>query len=320
MKRVIWLLLLVGNFLFANDYLESIYENIIIKNSELLIKDAQNMKQVVMNKDKDNLQSSFTNLIMSWKRVEAFYLLGELNMDYIDTPRYVDFFHYGNEDLEAQIETIVLCKEEVEVALFKNSFRSINALEYIVSKYDINNERVNQVAQVILDKLISYFLDIKSGYKESKNSFIENEQKANAMMLNTLIETSYKLKEWRIGDVVGMSRKYKKDSDIKRSEYFASKNSLNAIKAILEVNNKLFSKQNFKNYGDLLRSYGVDEELESTLEYINNTIEVANNMTEKDLESNKRLFLMANRLYINYYITLIEKLKIKAKVLDADGD
>ena len=319
MKILIIIGLLV-NVIFANEYLESIYNNILLKNSESLVQSAKNMQHTIAIKDQKKAQSDFKILIRDWKKVQGFYLLGDYDTSYIDIPRYIDFFHHGNEDLTTQLERITKSTDEVNIALFKNSFKSINALEYILFQHSIKEERIQKIALVIINALTNNFLDIFDGYKEIQQKFINDEPKAHAVMLNSLIETSYKLKEWRIGDVVGKSKKYKNQPNITRGEYYISKNSLYAIVTILEVQNEILGKNSFKNYGSLIEKYGVIEELQDARRYLTNSIAIAKNLDEESFVKDTKLFNETKKLYANYYITLIGKLKIKAKVLDADGD
>ena len=57
-------------------------------------------------------QDNFKNLVKSWKSVQGFYILGDLDDNYIDTPRYIDIFHEGNEDIKKQLDLILSTSEE----------------------------------------------------------------------------------------------------------------------------------------------------------------------------------------------------------------
>ena len=126
MKRVLFLVLLFSSMVFANEkILVNILKNVSIPNVEKTINDAK-----VLQKDVN--AQNFTNFLKSWKKVEALYFAGDINEDFADTPRYIDVFNNLKEDLNSQLKRAIESKDEPKVALFKNSFKSINALEYIL--------------------------------------------------------------------------------------------------------------------------------------------------------------------------------------------
>lgn len=65
------------------------------------------------------------------EKVEAIYLAGEINSEFLDTPRYVDVFNNLKEDLNSQMQRVIDSKSDIKTALFKNSFKTVNALEYV---------------------------------------------------------------------------------------------------------------------------------------------------------------------------------------------
>lgn len=318
--KVIIGIFLVFNFVFANEHLESIYENIILKNTTEAI---QNIKKLREDIDKEKLQSidkDFKDVVKSWKSIQSFYILGDLNEEYIDTPRYIDTFHHGNEDITIQLDKIIEDKEDLSISLYKNSHKTINALEYILFTKSLENKRVKNIAFIITDTMLKNMENIHQGYIKAKSSFIKDEQKANAVMLNSLIENSYKLKEWRIGDAAGLSRKYKGEPDNKRAEYFLSKSSRNAIEAIIDTHISLLDKQSFKNYGSLIKSYQIEEELSDAIKHLKSAKKNLELIKNDDFSNAKKLYNSVRKLHGVYYISLIGKLKVTAKVLDADGD
>jgi hypothetical protein len=52
--------------------------------------------------------------------------------DYLDTPRYIDVFNNLKEDLNSQMQRVIEWQKMSLKALFKNSFKTINALEYVL--------------------------------------------------------------------------------------------------------------------------------------------------------------------------------------------
>lgn len=320
MKKFIVSCVLLTTTLFANENLISIYENILLKNSKQTINDIQIIEQNIEKEEVSQLTSSFKNLVKSWKSVEAFYVLGDLDDSYLDTPRYIDMFHQGNEDITAQLDLIIKNNDDLSISLYKNSHKTINALEYILFTKDLSNQRVKDIALIIAKTLESNFQEIYDGYVTTKDSFINDEVTANAMMLNSLIENSYKIKEWRVGDPAGLSRKFRDKPANDRAEYRLSRNSVVAIESILQTHLTILDTQKYKNFGSMITSYNVKEELEDAIKYLHTSVKYAKDIQNDDFSESKRLYKSLSRLHATYYISLIGELKITAKILDADGD
>lgn len=313
-------ILLMFNILVANEYLDSIYDNIVLKNSKNAIESIKKLKQDIKTNNIKSAKKEFSNMVRTWKSVEAFYILGDLNEDYLDTPRYLDTFHHGNEDIKEQLDLIIKDSEDLSISLYKNSHKTINALEYILFTKDFKNKRVKDIALIISLKMLENLNEIYKAYKQARKDFVLDEKRANAIMLNSLIENSYKLKEWRIGDAAGLSRKYRNKPDNNRAEYSISKNSANAISAILDTHYKILANQSFKNYGSLIQSYDIKNELNDAIKYLKQSKQNLKFILNDDFSKAKPLFNSTKKLHATYYISLIGKLKVTAKVLDADGD
>lgn len=320
MKRFIVSCLLFTTTLFANEGLTSIFENVLLKNSKQSVLDIQDMKKNIEKDDKKEIALSFKNFVKSWKSVDAFYILGDLDDNYLDTPRYIDTFHQGNEDIKKQLNLIIEDSEDLSISLYKNSHKTINALEYILFTQDLKNTRVKDIALLITDKLEENLEEIYNGYLENKTKFLKDEVTANAMMLNSLIENSYKIKEWRVGDPAGLSRKFKGKPSNKRAEYSISKNSIVAIKSILNTHLTVLDNQEFQNFGSMIRSYSVNDELNDAVKYLKSSLNNTKMVENDDFSNSKKLYKSLKKLHSTYYISLIGKLKVTAKILDADGD
>ena len=320
MKKFIISCVLFSTTLFANESLLSIYENILIKNSKEAVLDIQKVKHSIQNNNKNEVKKSFKGFVKSWKSVDSFYILGDLDDNYLDTPRYIDTFHQGNEDIKKQLDLIIDEKEDLSISLYKNSHKTINALEYILFTKDLSNKRIKNIALIISDKLEENLNEIYNGYIETKDKFLKDEITANAMMLNALIENSYKIKEWRVGDPAGLSRKFRGKPSNERAEYAISKNSIVAIESILNTHLTVLDNQKFKNFGSMIRSYEVSEELNDAIKYLKQSLQNSKEIKNDDFTNAKKLYKSLKKLHATYYISLIGKLKVTAKILDADGD
>ena len=313
--KILLILITLHLLLYAQNVGESLYENVLLKN---IVEANQNLHKLEKSLDKN----AFRDMMMSWKKVQTLYLAADLDEDYIDTPRYIDTFHEGKENLYRQLDRILLSNDALEIELFKNSTKSINALEYLMFKSGEQTHRQKEMVVYILKHIAQHLQSIENFYKTSQKLFSQESQKMNAFVMNALIESSYKLKEWRVGDPAGLSRKYRNKPDARRSEYPVSKLSYSAIEAILLTHQAVIGKQEFVNFSNVVRSAGADKELKNVREHIKNALKSLYKAPAYDFESQeiKELYKELTALHNAYYISLIGVLKITSKILDADGD
>jgi len=322
MKILITLLTLIL-YLHAGNVGESIYNNIIMKD----IKEAnQNLDKLTLsvqnNASNEEIRNGFTELMMSWKKVETLYLAADLNEDTIDIPRYIDIFHNGKENIYPQLDRILLSSDSLDIALFKNSTKSINALEYLLFKSVKKTPRQKEMILYILKHIGEHLKSIETFYKNNKALFMQDEKKMNAIIINALIESSYKLKEWRVGDPAGLSRKYKDDPKNSRSEYPISKLSYKAIEAILLAHQEMIGEQKFVNFSTVVHNAGADKALSGIRNNIKNALSNLHAAPAYDFKSKeiKTLYKELTELHNAYFISLIGALKVTSKILDSDGD
>ncbi len=294
---------------------ESIYSNIILKD----------IKQANLNLDKLNIKvdkNSFIEFMMSWKKVETLYLAGDLDEEYMDIPRYIDIFHNTNEDIYKQLDRVLLSSDALDIALFKNSTKSINALEYLIFKPSQKTLRQKEMIAYIIKHISKHLKTIETFYKDNKEKFLKDEKNLNAIIMNALIESSYKLKEWRVGDAAGLSRKYKGSPNNDRSEYPISKLSYKAIEAILSTHQALIGEQKFVNFSDVIRNAGAEKELLKVRKHIKNALVYLHKAPEYDFSSAeiRSLYKELTALHNAYFISLIGALKVTSKIIDSDGD
>ncbi len=302
------------SIVFANErMLFNVVKNVSIPNVQATITNAKSLQ-------KDLSDENFTKFIKSWKKVEALYFAGDLDENFADTPRYMDVFNNLKEDLNTQMQRVIESKDEPKVALFKNSFKTVNALEYVLYNDKEITPREKAIAIEILNSFISHLEDIKEVYKTFLTSKPKDEKMERGLILNTLIASSYKLKEWRIGNASGNSSKFKNDAKNERAEYFLSKNSFAAIDAILEAHKEVLLKSKNYDFATYALEKGAAIELLGIIDNINSMQEELRKLPKDDFTKANNLFNSAKDIHNAYYVTLVEKLSISAKILDADGD
>ncbi|BAK74117.1 MAG: imelysin family protein [Arcobacter sp.] len=314
MKKILFLMFFCTTIIFAQDRaLLNIVKNVSIPNVETAIKDAKILKDDMSDKN-------FTNFIKSWKKVEVIYFAGEIDDDYLDTPRYMDVFNNLKEDLNSQMQRVIESDTEPKMALFKNSFKTVNALEYVLYNDKELTLREKELAKIIIDSLISHLEDIKGVYEEYLTSKPKDEKLENAIIINTLIASSYRLKEWRVGNPAGLSSKFKNDPKNNRAEYFLSQNSFAAIDAILDAQKEVLEEKKYYSFSNIAKNLNAQKELETALNKINEAKVNLSKLKKDDFSNAKDLFTSLRELHNAYYLSLIEKLGLSPNVLDADGD
>lgn len=272
-------------------------------------------------------RSPFRELVIAWKRVEATYVAGSLNADFLDHPRYVDYFHQGNESIHELAERAIRGDQPMATELFKNSTKSINALEFFLYRVPSNEaETLRQLegARLSVMHIQSWLEEVDDFYRADQRFLAEGEESLNKLV-NSLIASSYRLKNWRVGEAGGFIKKYEGKPSGKRLEYTLSALSLDAIQAILEVHRQIIKNTS----GDDLLGYGkgrgVGTEMEFTLAKIDNAIEAAAAI-EKPLAdqvenaSFQRLYSSLEAMHNAYYFMLIDSLGLNSQIVDADGD
>lgn len=313
MKKVLFLVLFFSTMVFAKEsVLVNTIKNISIPNVENAINDAKILQ-------KDLNAQNFTNFLKSWKKVEALYFAGDIDENLEDTPRYIDVFNNLKEDLNAQMKKAIESKDDIKMALFKNSFKTVNALEYVLFNDKDISKREKDLSVAILDSIILHLQNINRVYK---NYLLKpkDEKWENALVINTLIASSYRLKEWRIGNASGNSSKFKNEPKNERAEYFLSQNSFAAIDAILESHKQIVEKHKYYDFATYSMDKGAAIELLAVIDKINEMQEELKKLPVDDFTKATNLFNLAKELHNNYNISLIAKLSITGKILDADGD
>lgn len=314
MRKIFLIFFIFISSLMADDsILQSIIKNEIVPNIEKAIKDVQNVQK---NQTKD----SFENLVISWKKVETSYVIGELNSDFLDTPRFIDVFNNLKEDLNSQLQRVIEGENDLKKALYKNSFKSVNALEYVLYSNDNLTQRHKEMAKEILFSIISHLENIKIAYESYLKNPAKTVQEENAILINSLIASSYRLKEWRVGNPSGYSSRYKNDPKNSRSEYFLSKNSFASIKAILDAQKEIIEEKEYKNLYDLAKEKNAINDLKIVVENINKAKNILDTLKTDDFLNAKELFDTVAKIHDLYYVSIIQKLGLKPEILDADGD
>lgn len=274
------------------------------------------------------LQSDLKAAILAHKRVEALFVADEFSDEFLDTLGYMEYFHVGkNSDMIGELNSIFGASSELASALYKNANKSITSLEYTLFGEDENlstllqkmDARRIEAAQIMMARIISHAKSISDFYKSDAN-FEAPLKVSSAAMINRLIDSAYKLKEWRVGEAAGLVVKYAGSTDAKLLEYYKSKSSLAAIKSIVQAHQSVMQT----GLGSIASSTNAASEaqaIESSLETILTLCESFDAPLEQSLGDAKtaQLYNAINILQQNY-ISLINAMKFTQKIIEADGD
>ncbi len=326
----------------TTDAFTSIQENILIPDAEKLQQSLQTLKTSVSTFETNTtlnqlalIQENFKTSAFSWKNVQTAFIAADFDKELIDLVILIDHFHIGNESVATLLDNILAKEADLAGLLYKNSTKGFTALEYLLFgeaetneallvEMQKSNKRRIQAIGLVIDNLIKRTTPILTFY-QNDTTFKADVQEASDSLMNILIDSSYKLKEWRVGDAAGLTVKYKNQSNQKRLEYYRSRASLEGIKAILETHAKLMKPQSFSNFSDFANANSASKELQEVIGYINaaqTLVDSFDKTLEESVSDEKihELYLALVNLHNGYYLSLINALNITSKIIEADGD
>ena len=236
----------------------------------------------------------------------------------------IDIYHNTKSDISKSLLSIIRGQGRVESKMYKNSLKSINALEFVLFSKEIDKSddlRRLEVAKVIIGTLTKRFEQIYQWQDSNAlRDLVKDPKWVNATILDALIQSSYKLKEWRVGDAAGMSKKYKNRPNNNRLEYYTSGLSSEAIKAILLTYQKIINETSDFNKNAIKQ--GASKDIKRINKYLKTALAQLQKIKDEDFTSKnaKRLYNTLDKLHNMYYISLINRLQINSKIIEADGD
>ncbi len=316
-------------------FLGFVQQQVLLKDSQHALASLRRLKTMLQEVQTGNpaislaaVQQQFRILLLAWKRVETVYLAGGLDSDLIDHPRFIDFYHQANESIATQVRIALQSEEALPAAFYKNSSKSLNALEFLLfsgpDKTNPPTGKTLQAALLCIDHIDPWLAEITGVYQNS-GDFAGQQRKVLTLLVNRLIDSSYKLKNWRVGEAGGLVDKYRGKPSSARLEYVLSHTSLAAIIAILETHRKIVKNDKNLDLMSIARQSNVTSELRLLIDKIDQALLAARELAtplEDQLESPayRKLFKALDELYNAYYFLLIEALNLNAQIIDADGD
>ncbi|MBN2896807.1 MAG: imelysin family protein [Campylobacterales bacterium] len=297
--------------------LASISSEVLHQDALALRSSAETLGMAIETAELSALREAWRDMARAWKRVEALYVADDLSQTMIDIPANVDAFHIGNTDLHAKLDRIFAQSGDLAIALFQNNTKSINALEYTLFNDGNLTERERGAAAVMLAHLQSNYAQIEQFYVQNG---LSGGEEGVGVLINQLIDSAYKLKEWRIGEAAGLVVKYKDNPDAAHFEYAVSQSSLLAMRAVLEAHQAVMSS----GLSQIAASASAAPQAEAITTAITGALSmidafdapIENDATDTRI---KALYAQINLLQTNY-TALIAALNYTQKIIEADGD
>lgn len=331
----------------SSDVLGSMQKNILLKNSNRLVSKLTTVQSKLnafdsnlTTSDIETLQSDFVEFATIWKKVQAIYVAGELSDEMLYVPDSIDFFNKGkNLNVANDIDKALALEGKITARLMRRSSKSLTGLEYLIfgeqaSTSDLlplmnrdHRERIEAI-KISIDVLLTNATLIQDFYTKDVK-FKENLKDTLNILVNVLVQSSFDLRELRIGESAGFIVKTKDDPNPTRLEYYKSKKSLEAIKAILEAHNEVMGKQSYENFGSFASANSADGVVKKIQANLNNALTIVNNFSTPIEESIttttvdtkvKQLYDEITDLQKNYFESLINALDLTADIIEADGD
>lgn len=311
--------------------LRALYTEVIVSDSNTalaLALDADAAIAALMaNQSADALataQTRATALFGAWKRVEALYVAKKYDDALIDIPAQIDYFNQGNTDIPARLDTIFAGTSSLQGQLFQSATRSMTALEYTLFGHqegaDVNmTQRRAEAAGIMIDYLRGHLQTIAVYYAGS-DAFATTGEDSVGILINQLIDSAYKLKEWRLGDPAGFTVKYKDDPDATRFEYYKSEDSLDGIRAILAAQRSALT-QGLQSIAAANAASGEAEALIVLLDDALAQVDAFGAPVEADPDASavRSLYNTVNAIQAGY-TALINALNFQQDIIEADGD
>lgn len=298
-----------------------------------LAKTALDANATLSDAQLQTMHQEFALLLQAMKRTEALYIAGDYNRSLIDTLTLVDIFHVGKDTIYDDLDFIATNSASVESLLFKSSYKSINALEYLLYQTDGNqtvlkkfqdNSRYAQMVAVAADAIALKYASIEQFYRTG--NFLDQSTFADAV-LNAMVDSSYKLKEWRLGDPGGFTNASSGNPDAALLEYPYAKMSLEAMLAVLSAYERLFDDSD-DSFAQYCNDLGAQNEVQNINSVIITMKLILLGMKESDAVVSSAAFAelynqskTLNSLIVSSLVAALQqKSTITIGIIEADGD
>lgn len=306
----------------VKDPYASIYDNVLQHNADNAVTYCTDLQASLESESSDVRHQAFVKLAEGWGRVQASYILGDYEMNAIDYPLMVDYFHSGNEDIHESIDRLIGRDTKASSALYKNSYKTMGAIDSVMFSGEWT-ERRKEFAEVMVTNVCKRFVQISDGYKKYRDTFLFGVDRGLSLVINAEIEHIYKTRDWRIAQVSGITKSDPGVAKPELQQYPHSKASWAFIGGVLETNRQLLAEELQPNIATIAYEkqgekgiHQVQQALEASWVAYNNAPE-DHNFNAKDMTP---VIDTLSALQKAFYKHLVSQIGVSADLIDADGD
>jgi len=312
----------VLSYAVEKDPYASIYDNVLQQNADNAVQYCANLEDALDNKSADVRHQAFVQLAEGWGRVQASYILGNYDMNAMDYPLMIDYFHSGNEDIHASIERLIGRDSKPETALYKNSYKTMGAIDSVMFSGEWS-ERRKAFAEVMVTNVCKRFTQISDGYKENRDAFLFDVDRGLSLVVNAEIEHIYKTRDWRIAQVSGLTKANLGITKPETQQFPYSEASWAFIGGIIATNEQLLGEDKQPNVATIAYEKHGSEGINAVQAALKSTLEAYKNTpADHNFNLNDMIPVYQGLLDIQkaFYRELVSRIGVSANLIDADGD
>lgn len=323
---ILTLICLSGSASLANpattDAYAAIYDKVLQANADTAVARCNDLQQTLNSPSADRRHAAFVVLAQAWAKVRASYVLGGYDMAAMDYPLLIAYFHVGKEDLHESLDQIVEGDLPPASALYKNSYKTLRALDDVMFSGPWSPRR-EQMTGFITSKVCKRLAQVTEGYRAHRGDFLADPEKALSLLINAEIESLYKTRDWRIGQIIGLTKKSLGQQQLDKQEYPYSQASWPVIGAIIATHEQLLDADQQPNIASIARVKRADEELSLVQKGLSETALAYQAVPlDKgfDLQATIPVFQGLLDTQKAFYRHLVGRIGVTANIIDADGD
>jgi len=300
----------------------AIYDNVIQKNADNAVEYCVNLQDSLDSKSSEVRHQAFVQLAEGWGRVQATYILGDYDMNAMDYPLMIDYFHSGNENIHESIERLVGRDTKPASALYKNSYKTMGAIDSVMFSGEWS-ERRKEFATVMVANVCKRFTQISDGYKVNRDEFLFDVDRSLSLVVNAEIEHIYKTRDWRIAQVSGLTKANLGDTKPETQQYPYSKASWAFIGGVLQANDQLLGESNQPNVATIAYQKHGSEGINAVQTALQSSLlAYKNTPLDHNFNLNDMIPVFQGLLDVQkaFYRHLVSQIGVSANLIDADGD
>ena len=300
----------------------AIYDKVIQTNANNVVNYCTDLQQALGSDSAEQRRQAFMQLTEGWGRVQASYILGAYDIDAMDYPLMVDYFHMSKENIHESLERVMKSDTKASKALYKNSYKTLGALDDVMFSGPWT-ERRHEMADVISTSVCKRLTRIRDGYQAHRADFLADQDKALSLLVNAEIENIYKTRDWRIAQISGLTKKTLGKPEPEHQQYPYSEASWGFIGAILATNEQLLADDQQPNVATIVYAKDGGEGLAPVQEALNASLLAYQEApADHNYNTNDMIPLFQGLLDLQkaFYRQLVGRIGVTASLIDADGD